>query len=268
VNETVRWHAIVLAAGRGPLDPMASAYGVTNKCVIPVGGVPMLRRIVDALLESPRIASISVSIENDAIGREAIGDAATSVAFLPSAASAPASVLKALATGGLRYPVLVTTGDHALLTPEMIEFFCSGSEHSGADFTAGLARAETILAAHPQSIRTFFRLGADRVSGCNLFSIRSEAGRRVLERWQYLEQNRKRPWRLVMAFGLRSLLLYLAGALTLDRAFAMASAKLGLDARPVIMPFAEAAIDVDKPADKDLAESILAARGASIPARG
>jgi len=27
------------------------------------------------------------------------------------------------------------------------------------------------------------------------------------------------------------------------------------------MPFAEAAIDVDKPADKDLAESILAARG-------
>lgn len=268
MSETARWHAIVLAAGRGPLDPMASAYGVANKCAIPVGGLPMVRRVVDALRASPRIASISVSIENQTIGREAMGDAAASITFLASAASAPASVLKALTAGSLRHPVLVTTGDHALLTPEMIEFFCAESDRSGADFTAGLARAEIILAAYPQSIRTFFRLGADRVSGCNLFSIRSDAGQRILERWQYLEQNRKKPWRLVMAFGLRPLALYLAGALTLDRAFAMASAKLGLVAKPVIMPFAEAAIDVDKPADKDLAESILAARGTSLPAGG
>ena len=72
---------------------------------------------------------------------------------------------------------------------------------------------------------------------------------------------RKKPWRLVAAFGIAPLIGFLTGSLTLDKAFAIISRRLGLIASPVIMPFAEAAIDVDKPADKDLAESILAARG-------
>ena len=66
--------------------------------------------------------------------------------------------------------MLVTTADHALLTPEMIDYFCEQAERNGADFSAGLARAEVILKAYPQSVRTFFRFGKDRVSGCNLFA--------------------------------------------------------------------------------------------------
>ena len=36
------WQAIILAAGRGPDDPMAKAYGVANKSTLTVGAVPML----------------------------------------------------------------------------------------------------------------------------------------------------------------------------------------------------------------------------------
>ena len=147
------WCALVLAAGRGPDDPMAKAYGVANKCLIPVGGVPMLARVLSALSKCRRV---TVSIENDA--RTGTMDT------VAPAGSAPSSVLAALRSGRLHYPVLVTTGDHALLTPEMVDYFCAASERSGADFTAGLARAETILAAWPQSQRTFFALGPDRVS--------------------------------------------------------------------------------------------------------
>src|SRR4029077_14791730 len=46
------WQAIILAAGRGPDDPMAKAYGVANKTVIPVAGVPMLARVAGALRQS------------------------------------------------------------------------------------------------------------------------------------------------------------------------------------------------------------------------
>jgi molybdopterin-guanine dinucleotide biosynthesis protein A len=253
-----RWQALVLAAGRGPGDAMASAYGVANKCLIPVGGVPMLRRVHDALAASGLFNRIAVSIEDEAAVRAVLGRSARVV---PSSTSAPASVLAAVASGALQYPLLITTGDHALLTPQMLAHFCSESEKSGADFTAGLAHAEIILAAHPESMRTYFRLGDDRVSGCNLFALLNPRGLRLLERWQYLEQVRKRPWRLVAAFGPVALLRFALGRLSLAAAFATVSARLGLTVKPVVMPFAEAAIDVDKPADKDLAEKILAARG-------
>lgn len=253
----MNWHAIILAAGRGPDDPMAKAYGVANKCVIPVGGLPMLARVAEALRQSG--INYVVAIEDRSIATAILGD---SVSTIAAANSAPASVIAALSQGALTYPALVTTADHALLTPAMILHFCQSTEQSDADVTVGLATAETILAAYPQSVRTFFKLGQTRVSGCNLFAIRSEKGLLLLERWQYLEQVRKKPWRLVAAFGIMPLLRYLTGALTLESTFAMASRKLGLVVKPVLMPFAESAIDVDKPKDKELAEAILARRKA------
>lgn len=252
----VGWNALILAAGRGPGDPMAKAYGVTNKCVIAVGGVPMLRRVADALRQSPSVSRIVISIEDAALAALA-GPGASAIA---PAASAPASVMAAIASGAVTYPLLITTGDHALLTPAMVEHFCEEARASDADFCVGLARAETILAAYPQSIRTFFALGPDRVSGCNLFALRTAKGLVLLQRWQYLEQVRKKPWRLVVAFGIAPLIGFISGSLTLAKAFATLSRRLGLKVKPVIMPFAEAAIDVDKPADKELAEHILEVR--------
>jgi hypothetical protein len=81
-----------------------------------------------------------------------------------------------------------------------------------------------------------------------------------------VERNRKRPWRLIAAFGLVPLLRYGLGRIDLEAAFRIGSRRLGLDARPVLMPFAEAAIDVDKPDDKALCEEILRARRRVIPA--
>ena len=242
------WSALVLAAGRGPDDPMAKAHGVANKCLIPVKGVSMLDRVVSTLSDFP---TVLVSIESGAAGHHD--------AIAPSA-SAPSSLISAVRSGRLSYPILVTTGDHPLLTREMVTHFCNASEASGADFTAGLARAEVIEAAWPETRRTYFVFGADRVSGCNLFALRDERAMRILERWQYLEQVRKKPWRLVAAFGVAPLVRYLTGMLTLDSVFALASTKLGLVMKPVLMPQAEAAIDVDKPLDMDLAERVLAAR--------
>jgi GTP:adenosylcobinamide-phosphate guanylyltransferase len=253
----VNWSVLILAAGRGPDDPMAKAYGVANKCMIPVAGVPMLKRVANAVAASGIAKRTAVSIEDAELALTLLGDR---VLVVQSAESAPGSVLSAVREGDVTFPVLVTTGDHALLTPAMIRHFCDEAAKSGADFCAGLASAETILAAYPESVRTFFTFGPDRVSGCNLFALNNQRALVLLERWQYLEQVRKKPWRLVAAFGISPLIQFLLGRLTLENAFAIVSRQLGLAAKPILMPFAEAAIDVDKPADKDLAERILASR--------
>ncbi len=253
-----KWTAIVLAAGRGPNDPMAKAYGVSHKCTLPVNGVPMLRRVVDALQSSRSIASIYVSIETAEVARNALANA-SSLTIVESENSAPLSAIAAIRKNSA-FPFLITTADHALLTPEMIDYFCEQSELNGADFSTGLAWAEVVLAAYPQSIRTFFKFGKDRVSGCNLFAVRNEKGLRILEKWKYLEQVRKKPWRLVAAFGPLALFRFLLGALSLDDVFRIVSKRLDLTAKPILLPFAEAAIDVDKPSDLELAEAILKQR--------
>jgi GTP:adenosylcobinamide-phosphate guanylyltransferase len=253
------WTALILAAGRGPNDPMAKAYGVSHKCALPVNGVPMLRRVVEALRASSSIKAISVSIENSAVTRAALSGNSSDISMIPSENSAPLSAIVAIRKIAT-FPVLITTADHPLLTAEMVDYFCAQAERNGADFSAGMARADVILETYPQSIRTFFKFGKDRVSGCNLFAIRNENGLRILEKWQYLEAARKKPWRLVAAFGPMALVRFLSGSLSLDGVFAIVSKRLRLIAKPILLPFAEAAIDVDKPSDLELAEAILRRR--------
>ena len=62
------------------------------------------------------------------------------------------------------------------------------------------------------------------------------------------------------AIGPLTLLRFLLGRLTLAAAVQRLSAIIGASIAAVEMPFAEAAIDVDKPSDLALAERILAGR--------
>ena len=66
------------------------------------------------------------------------------------------------------------------------------------------------------------------------------------------------PWRLVATFGLSSLLLFLLRRLDLAEAFARASEILDVDVRAIELPWAEAAVDVDKVSDWRLVNEILA----------
>jgi CTP:molybdopterin cytidylyltransferase MocA len=255
-----KWDALILAAGRGPDDPLARAYGVSHKCLLPVAGRPMLARVIDALQQSGRFERIAVSIEDSRLLQSLPGNRAGALQFVASASSAAASVAAALEHRDMARPVLVTTGDHPLLTPDMLGYFLARSMQAPCDLAVALALDETVLAAHPGTRRTFLKFGRTRVSGCNLFAFNNRSALKALTHWQFVERHRKQPWRLVSSFGAIPLLAYLTGVLSLEGAFRRASHILGLTARPILMPFADAAVDVDKPQDLELVERILNAR--------
>ncbi|HCC27223.1 MAG TPA: hypothetical protein DIT44_12440, partial [Erythrobacter sp.] len=53
--------ALIMAGKRsGVLDPLAERAGVAQKCVVPVGGMPMIERVVMNVAASPRIGEIRV----------------------------------------------------------------------------------------------------------------------------------------------------------------------------------------------------------------
>jgi len=259
------WKALVLAAGRGPDDPMAKASGVSHKCLLPVGGKPMLARVIEALQACERIGDIYISIENEDIAKEAFGGALPEgVAVLPSAESASASVLRALEQQGASPPVLVTTADHALLNAEMIDYVLRAAEEErDADLLVAMAERETVEAAWPHMRRTWMTFGSDSVTACNLFALKTAKALNAVRFWRDMEKNRKKPWKIALAFGLVPLLRMLLGRAGLRAVFAEASRRLNMTARPVLMPMPEAALDVDKPSDYELVQEIMKTRSAS-----
>jgi 2-phospho-L-lactate guanylyltransferase (CobY/MobA/RfbA family) len=224
----------------------------------------MLVRVVAALAACPRIGAILVSLDDPGLLDE-LPDLRElreggRLRACASASSLSRSVAAGLAAAGT--PLLVTTADHALLRPAMVEHFLAGADASDADVAVGLASAGTIAAAYPETRRTYLRFRDGAWSGANLFALRSDRAERAVAFWQRLERERKRPWRLARAFGPGLLLAYLLRLRTLSQAMALISRRLGLRVAAVSLPFAEAAIDVDKPADLDLVETILARRRA------
>ncbi len=250
--------ALVLAGSRlGAADPMALAAGVSHKALIPVGGRAMILRVVDALRESGRVGRIAVSIESATALRDVTADLGDEIVVLPAAEGPSKSVAQALDRLGT--PLLVTTADHALLRPEWVAYFLDHLP-KGADVAVALARRETILAALPDTQRTYLRFSDGAYSGCNLFHLATPEARRAVELWQQLEVLRKEPLRMMRVLGLGVLLRYATRTLPLAMALGHLGKKTALTLGAVEMPDGLAAVDVDKPQDLEIAERVLAQR--------
>lgn len=245
--------SVVILAGQrdGVVDPLCAEAGTDKKAVIPIMGRPMLDYVLDALSAAGLSEPFHIS------GYTADHD--TRLTQAPSEGGPAGSTLAAI-ENRMDYPVLVTTADHPLLTREMIEVFVTGARKTGADFCVGLAEKTIIQPAYPNVKRTYLKFADRPVSGCNLFYVANETGLEAIRFWAKAQQDRKRPLRLASRFGFRILWDYVTCRLTLEGAFAYASKRMNMIAKPVLIPIAEAAIDVDKPSDKILVEKIVSGR--------
>lgn len=263
---------LVLAGRRGPADdPLAEVRAARHRALVEVDGVPMLVRVVRTLRAARSVGRIIVSIDDQAAVRAvpelAALEANGELVLRASRESPSRSVLDTLDILGTGEKLLVSTADHALLTPEMVDHFAAESENSGADANVALVRASLLRAHFPESTRTYHWLRDDGYSGANLFAFRSAEARRVAAFWVRAERYRKRPLRMVSVFGPVALLLFALRRLDLDAALKRVSRAVGTRITAVRMPFPEAAIDVDKPSDLALATRILAQRTRSPSAQ-
>src|SRR5688500_18632418 len=148
------WTAIVLAGSRPGIDAFAEAHGTDLKALIPVGGKPMVARPVAALLQSPSISRVLVLAQQPDRIAEALPKAGR-LAVEASGATIASTLDDLLSNPATSFPLLVTTADHALLNPEMIEDFCAKAQ--GSDLAIGLVERRALLARLPTTQRTWIR---------------------------------------------------------------------------------------------------------------
>lgn len=267
-----KFTAVVLAGSRSTGDPVATAYGSRHKALVPICGAPMIARVVDALKASQSVKRIVIVFDDqqelfNACPQFRNQECQTPIDVVPCSGSICGSVASALKACGEGWPFLVTTADHALLTPMMVDRFCSGAT-DGAKLAVGFVERRYIEAAHPGSKRTYLPFRETQLSGANLFAFTDEGALPVLDFWRQIEMKRKKPWQLFRAFGYKNLVGLLMKRFTVDEAFDRASKVLGVQACAVRLPFAEAAIDVDTPKDYEQVSRILENRSQKIDELG
>jgi len=264
-----RFAALVLAADRTNKDPITQHTGAACKAFAPVDGIPMVIRVLDTLAACDLITTVILCGPPESLHMHCpelkLRIASGQVTWIPNLDSPSRSAESGLSQIPSDTPVLLTTADHALLTPDMVQSFLRSSLAIQGDATVGLVRQQDIAAAFPGSKRTVIRLRDGGFCGCNLFTFNPQ-GRALIRFWRQAEDLRKRPWRLIaQVLGFRMVLSYLFGFLTLQKGLQAVSEKSEVKIQGIMLDDPRAGVDVDKVEDLVLAESILKKKPHSFP---
>lgn len=255
--------ALVLAGKRaGALDPLAARVGVAQKAVVPINGVPMIERVVRQVAACDAVGAIRiVAHEADEIAAlPAIGALAAEgrLRFI----AAHHNLVESVVAGaeGAAFPVMITTADNCLVTPEGYSEFITGCLAARAEGAAGLAREEDVKAADPQGQQRFYKFRDGGYSNCNLYWLGSERAVKAAQIWREGGQFVKFPRRIIKAFGLMNLIRFKLGNGTKEKLFAQISRRFGLRLVPVVLSDGHYAIDVDNETTFAVTEKILICR--------
>ena len=259
-----RYQALLLAGSRPGKDAFAARYGAELKALIPIAGEPMVLRPLRALLASKPVEAVRILTQEPDLLAPVLPDA-PGWSLEPSGGTIAETLERLCNADGARWPMLVTTADHALLDPGMIDQFCRQAE--GVDLAIGVVTRSALEKRLPQSRRTWIGLRRGQYTGANLFAFGSPKALKAVALWRSVEQDRKKGWRLLLALGWPGL-LGLLRLRTLDQTLAAMGRRLGLTLRAVRLDDPLAAVDVDKPQDHELVESILNSRSSRAKSRG
>lgn len=261
-----QYSGLVLAARRpGILDPLAKSAGVTHKSMVPIHGRPMLERVIEAVLQSGRCKHVYVSIDAPQVlqsNTKIVGWLADGSVSTVAAQSTLTDSVIAAATQipDSQWPIMITTGDNALHTPEIVRDFIDGAESSGADVACGITREEVVVATLPEAAKAFHRLKDGGFSSCNLYSLKDRKALKTVEVFRGGGQFGKRHRRILKAFGLLSFLYYKLKLLTIDGMVRRLGKGFGLKIAPVFLPYDFGPIDVDDQNSFDISEKLLRKR--------
>jgi GTP:adenosylcobinamide-phosphate guanylyltransferase len=218
----------------------------------------MVLRVIDALEAAREIEGVVLcgpdesAVDQEKELRLRVGS--DTVRWLESQTTPSSSTYHAMKSLSDSTPILVTTADHALLTAEMVDYFCSGARKSDKEIVVGLALHELVRSKYPETKRTAIQLADGSYCSCNLFGFLTPEARSAAHFWRKVESQRKKTLRVIAGFG------WLLKRPSLEEGLGRISQRLGLRAGAVLMPFPEAAVDVDTVSDWKLVESIVANR--------
>ena len=258
--------AIVLAGRRsGRHDPLAVAANVPLKCLVPVAGKALIDHVLGALLASGSIGVIRIVVDETEVMERHLAESfpspAKPVVVVPAAFDLVDSVIQAGREAS--FPVMITTGDNVMLTPETVDAFVSEALAMETGVALAMARREAIQAAHPQGQRKFYRFSDGEFANCNTYWIGDESAISAARVFRFGGQFIKFPSRIAKTFGIISLIRFYFGIGTVRANFDHIGRRLGFPVRMIELRDGAMAIDVDNESTHRITGKLLSERAAA-----
>ncbi len=260
--------AIVLAGGHPrPEDPLYAYTQGQPKALLDLADKPMLQWVFDALNQSQAVTGVRVfGVEPDAYPWRLDKPAH----FYPDQGSMLQNILRGLHDIAQQAepdtPVLLVSGDVPTVTGQVLDWVVTNAQrYPDLDVLYHVVERQTMERRFPGVQRTYLRLKDVEVCGGDVNLVRVRAGQRDDDLWERIIASRKSPLKQAALLGWRVLLGVLLRRYTLEDAARAAAQRLGVPGTAVLSPYAELAMDVDKPAHVEIVRRDLAARQTAPP---
>ena len=255
---------VMAASRRGENDPVALLQNKSHKCLVEIDGQVMLERVVEVLIDSECFNRIYVSVESEDILRATPRMTAWleegRMSFVRSSGNLADSVLSAVDVIPNPLPLIITTGDNALHTPELIRDFMRAFWTHDEDVSLAFTRDDVVLRDYGNSGLAFHMLKDGGYSACNLYALRRERSLSAVRVFETGGQFGKRHKRILKAFGVTPFIVYKLKLMGLHGLITLIGRKLRVTIDPVLLDYPFGPIDVDNKHSFDLTETTLRKR--------
>ena len=254
--------AILAGSVPGQEDPLYLYTQGQAKAMIEVAGTPMAQWVLDALGRANDIDYVFVVGLNPDCGLTCDKP----LHFIPDQGDLLQNAKAALEHTRARNPdadhVLFTSSDIPTVTSEMINWRVEQAQTHTQDIHFTVVERQTMEARFPDANRSYVKLKDYELCGGDLHFARPA----LVEEdkiWGRLIAARKNALKQATLLGFDLLLLLLLGRMTLKDAEVRVSERLGVSGQVCISPYAELAMDVDKPHQLEIVRQELSKK--SIP---
>jgi GTP:adenosylcobinamide-phosphate guanylyltransferase len=238
----------VILAGRVPNqdDPLYLYTQGKAKAMIDIAGKPMIQWILDSLGKASDIDYVLIIGLNPDIDLTCD----KSMNFIPDQGdllqNAKAGLQHTLTRNPNDNHVLFTSSDIPTVTSEMIDWRVKETHKQKHDIHFTVVERHTMETRFPDANRSYVKFKDYELCGGDLHFVRPAIVEED-EIWRRLIAARKNPLKQASLLGFDLLLLLLLGRMTLKDAERRVCERLGVSGQACISPYAELAMDVDKP---------------------
>ena len=257
--------AVVLAGGiPNSEDPLYNYTRGQSKALVDIAGAPMAQWVLDALGRAASVDHVLVVGLDQDCGLTC----AKPLSFLSDQGCMLDNIKASLRHNNQRNPsairILLASSDIPTITPEIVDWRVHKSLEHESDIDYAVVDRKTMETRFPGANRTYIKLRDCELCGGDLNVIRVA----LIENEQLygrLIAARKNAFKQCAMLGIDLLLLLLLGRLSLKDAEHRVCKRIGVLGRACLSPYAELAMDVDKPHQLELVRQDLSNRGAPIP---
>lgn len=257
---------VLITAGGRPLpnEPLYAETQGRYKAMLEIAGKPMIQWVLDAVSASSSVERIVV------VGLPAttdVGNCPKLAALIDDQGDMVSNVMAAgnevLRLAPDAQQAVLMSSDIPAISTEALDWLLQQMSGSEDDIFYTVVERSVMERRFPGSNRTYAHLKGLEVCGGDVFGFRLDLVRNPKPIWQKMVDTRKNPLRQAALFGFDTMFLLMLRQLSLEEAEKMVGQRLGLRGRALLTPYAEMAMDVDKPHQLAiLREQLSAARGA------